>query len=112
MTKLIDANKLFQETEENMHNNPHSDPTYAVMHKHEHCHFLCEIDKQPTIDPVHFAGGAYCEECLHSEPVEYEDNEGWVTPVDEYWCNEHKIAMPLNGFCSEGRIKNNVTQKD
>ena len=55
------------------------------------------------IDPVHTAGGAYCKECLHSELVEYEDNEGWVTPIDEYWCNEHKITMPLNGFCSEGR---------
>lgn len=103
MVKLINANKLFQETEENMHNNPHSNPIHAAMHKHEHCHFLCEIDKQPKIDPVHFAGGVYCKECLHSELVEYEDNEGWVTPLDEYWCNEHKITMPLKGFCSEGR---------
>ena len=60
--KLIDANKLFQETEENMHNNPHKDPIHAAMHKHEHQHFLCEIDKQPTIDPVHFSGGYYCKE--------------------------------------------------
>ena len=112
MVKLIDANKLFQEIEESMHNSPHSDPIHTTMHKHEHCHFLCEIDKQPEIDPVHFAGGVYCRECLHSEPVEYEDNEGWVTPMDEYWCNEHKITMPLNGFCSEGRINSNVTQEN
>lgn len=57
----------------------------------------------PTIDPVHATGGIYCKECLHSEPVEYEDNEGWVKPMDEYWCNKHKDTMPLNGFCSEGR---------
>lgn len=103
MTKLIDANKLFQEIEENMHNNPHSNPIHAAMHKHEHCHFLCEIDKQPEIDPVHFAGGCYCKECLHSEPIEYKFADDWVVPIDEYWCNEHKINMPLNGFCSEGR---------
>lgn len=103
MVKLIDANKLFREIEENMHNSPHSNPIHAAMHRHEHYHFLCEIDKQPTIDPVHFAGGAYCKECLHSEPIEYEDNEGWAVPIDEYWCNEYKATMPLNGFCSEGR---------
>lgn len=58
---------------------------------------------EPTIDPVHYAGGCYCRECLHSELIEYEDNEGWATPMDEYWCNEHKNTMPLNGFCSCGR---------
>ena len=61
------------------------------------------IKMAETIDPVYAAGGCYCKECLHSEPVEYKDNEGWVTPMDEYWCNEHKITMPLNGFCSKGR---------
>ena len=61
------------------------------------------IKMAETIDPVHAVGGCYCGECFHSELIEYEDNEGWVTPVDEYWCNEHKITMPLNGFCSEGR---------
>ncbi len=104
--KLIDANKLLQETEENMHNNPHSDPIHAAMHKHEHCHFLCEIDKQPEIDPVHFAGGCYCRECFHSELVKYEDSDGWFLLPDEYWCNEHKNTMPINGFCSEGRKDN------
>lgn len=103
--KLIDANKLFQETEENMHNNPHSDPIHAAMHK-------CEIDKQPEIDLVHFAGGCYCRECFHSEPVEYKDNKGLVTLMDEYWCNKYKDTMPLNGFCSEGRIDSNVTQEN
>ena len=61
------------------------------------------IDNIPKIDPVHAAGGCYCKVCLHSEPVAYEDNKGWVTPIDEYWCNKHKDTMPLNGFCSEGR---------
>lgn len=101
--RLIDANKLFQEIEESMHNSPHSDPTYAAMHRHEHRYFLCEIDKQPEIDPIHAVNACYCRECFYSEPSEYEDNEGWITPIDEYWCNKHKDTMPLNGFCSEGR---------
>ena len=62
----------------------------------------------PTIDPIHTADGCYCRECFHSELEEHEDNEGWVTQMDEYWCNKHKINMPLNGFCSEGR-KDEIT---
>ena len=65
-----------------------------------------ELENASEIDPVHAACACYCKECLHSELIEYEDNEGWATPVDEYWCNEHKITMPLNGFCSEGRRDN------
>ena len=57
----------------------------------------------PTVDPIHAVGGCYCKECLHSEPVEYKFADDWIVPIDEYWCNEHKINMPLNGFCSEGR---------
>lgn len=57
----------------------------------------------PTVDPIHAAGGCYCKECLHSEPVEYKFADDWIVPIDEYWCNEHKITMPLDGFCSEGR---------
>ena len=61
------------------------------------------VDAAPIIDPVHAAGGFYCKECLYGEPIKYEDNEGWATPMDEYWCNKYKDTMPLNGFCSEGR---------
>ena len=56
-----------------------------------------------TIDPVHLVSGDYYKQCLHSGPVKYKDNEGWVTPMDKYWCNKHKDTIPLNGFCSEGR---------
>lgn len=108
MAKLIDANKLFQKTEENMYNNPHSNPTHAAMHKHEHCHFLCEINKQPEIDPVHFAGGAYCKECLHSKSIVYKFADDRVMSIEEYWCEEHKISMPLNGFCSKGIVKDGI----
>lgn len=54
-------------------------------------------------DLVHAARGCYCNECFYSEPVEYEDNEGWITHMNEYWCSKHEDTMPLNGFCSEGR---------
>lgn len=103
MTKLIDADKLFQETEENMHNNPHSDPTHAAMHKHEHRHFLCEIDKQPEIDPVHAAGAVYCKECKYHDDEVYPDSEWELHDHQECWCNWWDSVMPLNGFCSEGR---------
>lgn len=96
MTKLIDANKLFQEIEESMHNSPHSNPVHTAMHKHEHCHFLCEIDKQPVIDPVHFAGGVYCKECIYKE-------ESTVKNPKDYWCQLRDSYMNLDGFCSEGR---------
>lgn len=104
MVKLIDANKLFQETEENMHNNPHLNPTHAAMHKHEHCHFLCEINKQPEIDPVHFAGGVYCKKCIYS-------TQKHVPYDDVYYCKLHRDLMPLNGFCSEGKNKNNLKEE-
>lgn len=92
MVKLIDANKLFQETEENMHNSPHSDPTHTAMHKHEHCHFLCEIDKQPEIDPVHAANACYCKECWY------------YTKWGE--CKEFGDIMKPDDFCSRGVPKN------
>lgn len=104
MGKLIDADKLFQETEENMHNSPHLDPIHSAMHKHEHQHFLCEINKQPEIDPVQFAGGTYCKECIYHEEDE-------IVPLIKYWCGLHDVTMPLNGFCSEGKNKNNLKEE-
>ena len=102
--RLIDADKLFQETEENMYNNPHSDPTHAAMHKHEHCHFLCEIYKQPEIDPVHFAGGYYCKECIYLNKEIEKVDFGWFPPTkDEGYCFKNNSVIKLNGFCSEGR---------
>lgn len=90
--RLIDADELFKKTCNTL-----------LYDNQDEDIFLDLILDSKEIDPVHTAGGTYCKECLHSELVEYEDNEGWVTPIDEYWCNEHKITMPLNGFCSEGR---------
>ena len=102
--RLIDANKLFQETEENMYNNPHSNPIHAAMHRHEYRHFLCEINEQPEIDPVHFAGGTYCKECIYlNEKIEKVDF-GCFSPMEgEGYCFKNNNIIKLNGFCSEGR---------
>ena len=51
------------------------------------------IDKQLIIDPVHVAGGCYCRGCEKAT----QGGSGYV------WCG--KKAMPLNGFCSEGKRK-------
>lgn len=106
--RLIDANKLFQETEGNMHNNPHKDPIHAAMHKHEHRHFLCEIDKQPEIDPVHAAGAVYFKECKYHDDEVYPDSEWELHDYQECWCNWWDSVMPINGFCSEGRKDDNT----
>lgn len=105
MTKLIDANKLFQEIEENMLNSPHSDPIHSAMHKHEHRHFLCEINRQPGIDPVHFAGGCYCRECKYYKPYEFPESSNIIYQCynsSASYLEEHKP----NDFCSKGAKKN------
>lgn len=90
--RLIDADVLMEKEYSRLREG-------EVLHRIPPSH----VDAAPIIDPVHAAGGCYCRECSHSVLEKYEDSAGWVTPMDEYWCNEHKITMPLNGFCSEGR---------
>ena len=104
MVKLIDANKLFHDIEEDMYNNPYIDQIYRSMHNYQHHYFLYEIDKQPEIDPVQFAGGTYCKECIYKE-------EDGIVPLIKYWCGLHDVTMPLNGFCSEGKNKNNLKEE-
>ena len=94
--RLIDADALIERIE-------YSSYDYERVRIDTVAGCLLTDSVSPTIDPIHAAGGCYCKECLHSESIEYKDSEGWVTPMDEYWCNEHKNTMPLNGFCSEGR---------
>lgn len=50
----------------------------------------------PTIDPIHFAGGTYCKECIYKE-------ESTVKNPKDYWCQLRDSYMGLDGFCSEGR---------
>lgn len=49
-------------------------------------------------DPVHVAGGYYCAECVFGNILD--DKKG-------YYCIKG-ITMPLNGFCSEGKIKDEI----
>ena len=95
--RLIDADKLNRKKKYSFQT------VFGCFPKSEWFIKLEDLFQAPTIDPVHAAGGCYCRECFHSALEKYEDSAGWVTPMDEYWCNEHKITMPLNGFCSEGR---------
>ena len=108
MGKLIDADKLFHDIEEDMYN-PYIDQVYRSMYNYQHHCFLCEIDKQPEIDPVQFAGGCYCKECLYKECL-YKEEDGTVSLI-KYWCNLHDVTMPLNGFCSEGKNENNLKEE-
>lgn len=109
MSRLIDADKLFHDIEEDTHNNPYIDQVYRSMHNYQHHCFLYEINKQPEIDPVHFASGCYCKECIYKECL-YKEEDGTVSLI-KYWCNLHDITMPLNGFCSEGKNKNNLKEE-
>lgn len=62
------------------------------------------ICRQPSVVPIHAAEGCYCKECL------YKEEDGTVSLI-KYWCNLHDITMPLNGFCSEGKNKNNLKEE-
>lgn len=50
----------------------------------------------PTIDPVHFAGGTYCRECIYS-------TQKHILYDNVYYCKLYRDLIPLKGFCSEGR---------
>ena len=94
--ELIDANTNVQDYVETWMCN-------CSDYGRQHVMAVDDVRTLPIIDPIHAAGGAYCKECLHSEPVEYKFADDRAVPIEEYWCNKHKITMPLNGFCSEGR---------
>lgn len=67
------------------------------------------ICRQPSVDPIHAAGGCYCKECLYKECLYKEEDE--TVSLIKYWCNLHDVTMPLNGFCSEGKNKNNLKEE-
>lgn len=64
------------------------------------------IDKRPTIDPVHAAGGCYCRECMYAEHLlngagkryelcKYEDVDGVRWPDDFCSLGQRKIETVL-----------------
>ena len=79
MAKLIDATYLI------LSSNVENNRIYAK-----------DIIDSPAIDPVHFAGGTYCKECIYKE-------ESTVKNPKDYWCQLRDSYMDLDGFCSEGR---------
>ena len=106
---LIDVNELYRATVESANDNPHTDIAFKSAHTSEHIHFLNLIDKQEIVDPVIYAGGCYCKNCIYHEAEEILDNTGeleWYVKTDSYYCDLHSVTTPLNGFCSEGKVKN------
>lgn len=51
------------------------------------------IDKTPTIDPVHTAGGCYCRECIY-----HESTEG-----GRDYCALHESVC--SEFCGDGKLE-------
>lgn len=55
-------------------------------------------DANPTIDPVHAAGGCYCYECRMRQGLETEKT---------VLCGYHNCAMRKDDFCSFGKKSDN-----
>lgn len=59
-----------------------------------------EIDKAPTIDPVHAAGGCYCRECKHRTGIAL----GMRCKLYSFPPNAWVYSKP-DDFCSRGQRK-------
>lgn len=105
MTDLIDRAELYKhmaELEELARNRvcdtPSNSPAYMryVAQLNERTYLKHKVADAPTIDPVHAAGGCYCEECTHllrsNSSTEYHlcMRSRWPQKVD------------LDDFCSCG----------
>lgn len=89
MQRLIDADAMCQDWLENGENEFVYD-TNAV---------LSSIDEQPTIDPVHAAGGCYCRECEYRTKDTQWTRAGFCGRRD---AGPMMIARP-DDFCSRGK---------
>ena len=54
-----------------------------------------QLNRLPTIDPIHAAGGCYCRECKHRETV--------LCPMSEVYEYPWKDTRD-NDFCSYGEL--------
>lgn len=105
MGKLIDADKALSELKPitlEMEKSAMLLSDASLMMKN----WIC---RQPSVDPIHAAGGCYCKECYCKECL-YKEEDGTVSLI-KYWCNLHDVTMPLNGFCSEGKNENNLKEE-
>lgn len=89
MPRLIDADAMRKEWLENGENEFVYD-TNAVLES---------IDEQPTIDPVHAAGGCYCWECEYRTKDTQWTRAGFCGRRD---AGPMMIARP-DDFCSRGK---------
>lgn len=68
---------------------------YESLNDHETVSgVLIKLSKQPTIDPVHAAGGCYCEECARKN----------TTACPAYDAPFMRTSLRIK-FCSEGKPK-------
>lgn len=57
------------------------------------------LSKSPTIDPIHAAGGCYCQECIYSS---------YDAEYNKRWCNLsgcREVRTDGNGYCDLGKRK-------
>lgn len=58
------------------------------------------VNKAPTIDPVHAAGGCYCRECCFGRtPCSEDMRDGYV------YCQQQSWYKQFDAFCSDGEPK-------
>lgn len=91
--RLIDADVLTEEFWK---------PEYRTQTRRD---FISVINKFPTIDPVHFAGGTYCKECIYYKPYEFPESGNIIYQCynsSASYLEEHKP----NDFCSKGKKGN------
>lgn len=93
MGKLIYADEIMEYLDNYCH---YSDnPDYDIGYGNGIYVAWEKLLETPAIDPVHAAGGCYCHECVKANLLD--DKNG-------YYCVKG-ITMPLNGFCSEGKVR-------
>lgn len=83
MPRLIDAEKLTH---------------YLAVNEEDKQFFYVkskDIDRLPSIDPVHVAGGCYCGECVNLGSDVFDD--------DLFYCHYWGYSICKDDFCSHGK---------
>lgn len=82
MSRLIDAEKLTH---------------YLAVNEDDKQFFYVkskDIDRLPTVDPVHAAEGCYCGECVNLGSSVYDD--------DLFYCHYWGYSICEDDYCSRG----------
>lgn len=53
-----------------------------------------------------FGKGCFCKNCIYKETDNYLDtpDTSWEVQTNNIWCELNGTTMPLDGFCSEGKL--------